>query len=84
MNIFVLNASRKNKNKEYKKLDRRQQELVDKKILTIVEKPLLGKPLHAPLQNYKSERIEKHRIVYSLEGKTIKFAWMDARGHIYD
>lgn len=70
--------------KEYKKLDRRQQELIDKKIQKIIELPELGKPLRAPLQNFKSERIEKLRIIYALEGKTIKFAWIDDRGHVYD
>ncbi|MCR4335308.1 MAG: hypothetical protein NUV57_02105 [archaeon] len=69
--------------KEYKKLDGHQQELVDKKLLKIIENPLLGKPLHAPLQNYKSERIEKLRIIYLIIGKTIKFAWIDDRGHVY-
>lgn len=69
--------------KEYKKLDRRQQELIDKKIQKIIELPGLGKPLRAPLQNFKSERIEKLRIIYTLEGKTIKFSWIDDRGHVY-
>ena len=70
--------------KEYKKLDSRQQIIVQKKIAKIIEQPELGKPLHAPLQNFKSERIEKLRIIYTLEGKTIKFAWIDDRGHAYD
>ena len=69
--------------KEYQKLDRRQQELVDKKIQKIVKAPLSGKPLHAPLQNYRSERIEKLSIIYALVGKTIKFTWLDDRGHVY-
>lgn len=70
--------------KEFKKLDKRQKALVKKKMLKIIEKPELGKPLHAPLQNFKSERIEKLRIIYALEGNTIKFAWIDGRGHVYD
>ncbi len=69
--------------KQYKKLDPRQQELVKKKILKIAENPDLGKPLHAPLQHYKSERVENLRIIYSVENKTIQFAWIDDRGHVY-
>lgn len=70
--------------KEFKKLDKHQQTLVKKKIEKIVAQPELGKPLHAPLQNFKSERIEKLRIIYTIEGTTIKFAWIDDRGHAYD
>ncbi|MBS3061957.1 MAG: type II toxin-antitoxin system RelE/ParE family toxin [Candidatus Diapherotrites archaeon] len=70
--------------KEYKKLDGRQQQLVKKKIDKIVENPEVGKPLHAPLQNFKSERIENLRIVYTIEGTLIKFAWIEDRGHAYD
>ncbi len=70
--------------KEYKKLDPHQQEMVDKKIQKIAGQPELGKPLRTPLQNFKSERIEKLRIIYSLEGKLVKFAWIDDRGHAYD
>jgi mRNA-degrading endonuclease RelE of RelBE toxin-antitoxin system len=70
--------------KEYQKLDKRQQEIVKKKMQKILENPELGKPLHVPLQNFKSERIEKLRIIYTLEGKTIKFTWLDDRGHAYD
>ncbi len=57
--------------KGYKKLDHRQQELIDKKIQKIIELPELGKPLRAPLSNFKSERTEKLRIIYTLEGKTV-------------
>ncbi len=70
--------------KQYKKLDPHQQELVKKKILKIVENPALGKPLHAPLQHYLSERIENLRIIYRVNDTTIQFAWLDDRGHVYE
>ena len=69
--------------KQYKKLDSRQQELVKKKILKIAENPELGKPLHAPLQHFKSERVENLRIIYKMNEKMIEFAWIDDRGHVY-
>lgn len=70
--------------KEYGKLDAWQQKLVAKKMAKIISQPELGKPLHAPLQNFWSERIEKLRIIYTIEGTTIKFAWIDNRGHVYE
>ncbi|MDO8537743.1 MAG: hypothetical protein Q7S21_02560 [archaeon] len=70
--------------KEFKKLDQHKQTLVKKKMEKIIMQPELGKPLHAPLQNFKSERIEKLRIIYTIEGNAIKFAWIDDRGHAYD
>ena len=69
---------------EMKKLDRRQRQLVYKRIGKILEMPELGKPLHAPLNNYKSERMEKHRIVYKVVGSTVVFAWLEHRKHVYE
>jgi len=69
--------------KDYSKLDSFHQELVKKKMHKIAENPDFGKPLHKPLQNFKSERAEHLRIVYTMEGETIKFCWIDDRGHAY-
>lgn len=69
---------------QFRKLDKRQQLLIKKKILKIAEQPELGKPLHAPLQNFKSERVEKMRIIYRVSGNRIELAWIDHRGHAYD
>lgn len=70
--------------KAFRKLDDRTKSLVKKKIAKIAENPELGKPLHKPLQNFKSERVEKLRLVYSFDGKFIEFAMLDGRGHVYD
>lgn len=70
--------------KAFGKLDNRMKFLVKKKIAKIAENPELGKPLHKPLQNFKSERVEKMRIVYAFDGKSIEFALLDDRGHVYD
>lgn len=70
--------------KEYNRLDWQQKKLVAKKMTKIIQQPQLGKPLRAPLQNFKSERIENLRIIYTIEGSTIKFSWIDDRGHVYD
>lgn len=66
------------------KLDGRMQELVLKKMDKILENPLLGKPLHSPLHTYRSERIEKYRIIYKINSEVIEFAWLDHRKHVYD
>ena len=70
--------------KQYKKLDSWHQELVKKKIQKITENPELGKPLHKPLQNYKSERVEKLRVIYTVRENTIEFCWIQHRKHAYD
>ena len=57
---------------------------IGKRIGKILEMPELGKPLHAPLNNYKSERMEKHRIVYKVVGSTVVFAWLEHRKHVYE
>lgn len=69
--------------KEYQKLDPHMRDLVKKKILKIAENPDFGKPLHSPLQNYRSERVEKMRIIYIVESTTIHFAWIDNRDRVY-
>ena len=69
--------------KDVKKLDTHQRELVYKRIDKILLNPDLGKPLHAPLHDYKSERLEKVRIIYKIVGNTIEFAWLDNRSHVY-
>jgi len=43
--------------KEFEKLDSFHQQLVLKKMQKVVEMPQLGKPLHRPMQNLRSERI---------------------------
>lgn len=69
--------------KDYRKLDPRQKEIVKKKMRKIVENPDFGKPLHSPLQNFRSERIENLRIVYTKKGESVEFGWIDDRGHVY-
>ncbi len=70
--------------KQFKKLDERTRELVKKKLQKIIDSPQLGKPLHKPLQNFKSERLEKLRVIYTFNEGVIEFAWIDDRGHAYD
>ncbi len=70
--------------RQIKKLDKHQRELIYKRIQKILENPQLGKPLHAPLHDYKSERLEKYRIIYKIVNNTIEFAWLEHRSHVYD
>ncbi len=69
--------------KTLKKLDNRMLLLVKKKIAKIAANPELGKPLHKPLHNFMSERVEKMRILYTFDGKSIVFVLLDDRGHVY-
>ncbi|MBI5177008.1 hypothetical protein HY995_02890 [Candidatus Micrarchaeota archaeon] len=68
---------------DVKNLDKHQRELVYKRIGKILEAPQLGKPLHSPLHDYQSERLEKLRIIYKIVGQTVEFAWLDDRGHVH-
>ena len=69
--------------KQFDKLDKKQQQIVLKKMQKVVEHPELGKPLRAPLQNRKSERVEKLRIIYKYEQNHVTFLYFDDRGHVY-
>ncbi len=68
---------------DVKKLDKHQRKLVYKRIEKILSNPQLGKPLHAPLHAYKSERLEKSRIIYKILGNAVEFAWIDHRDRVY-
>ncbi len=68
---------------DLKKLDRRQKTLVFNRIEKILSNPELGKPLHAPLNGFKSERLECYRIIYKQTGTTIEFAWLQHRDEAY-
>lgn len=66
-----------------KKLDRHQRELIFYRIAKIQQQPELGKPLHAPLSGYRSERLEHWRIIYKITGNSVFFAWLEPRKHAY-
>ncbi|MFH1750564.1 MAG: type II toxin-antitoxin system RelE/ParE family toxin [Candidatus Micrarchaeota archaeon] len=81
MRPFALTSEFEN---SLKKLDKNQQRLILKRMDKILEMPDLGKPLHAPMQNYRSERVEKFRIIYAVRGESIYFAFLANRKHVYD
>lgn len=66
------------------KLDKHKKGILLKRIEKILENPQLGKPLHAPLQNYRSERIEHFRIVYTITRGTVLFVIFEHRKKAYD
>ena len=70
--------------KQFDKLDKWQQKMILKKMDKVVEMPALGKPMHKPMQNRFSERIEKLRIIYKYEQDHVTFLYFDDRGHVYD
>lgn len=80
MHPFVLTKEFEN---SLKKLDKNQQRLILRRMDKILQMPELGKPLHAPMQNYRSERIEVFRIIYSQKGDTIYFAFLEHRKTAY-
>ncbi len=69
--------------KQLNKYDKRLKRIVIKKMEKIIEKPLLGKPLHKPLQNYRSERVEKLRIIYTIKEGKVCFVYLQHRKKVY-
>jgi len=69
--------------KQFDKLDKRQQKLILKKMDKVIEQPNLGKPMHKPMQNRRSERVENLRIIYKYEQDHVTFLYFDDRGHVY-
>ncbi len=66
------------------KIDRFHLGLVFKRIEKILEFPELGKPLHAPMHGFRSERIEKLRIIYMFDNDSVTFTFLNHRKHIYE
>ena len=64
------------------KLDKPVREAAAKRILRILELPLLGKQLHGEA-NLFSERFMQYRIVYKVEGETIIFVKLGKRDNVY-
>lgn len=69
--------------KQFEKLDKRQQLIVSKKMQKVVNQPELGKPLSAPMQNRRSERVENLRIIYEYKHDHVTFLYFDDRGNVY-
>lgn len=69
--------------KQFGKLDKRMQGIVSKKMARVVSQPEPGKPMHRPLQNARSERIEKIRIIYRHENSHVTFLYFDHRDRVY-
>lgn len=69
--------------KALQKLDNALRKLVLKRIQKILEKPELGKPLHAPMQGYFSERVLSYRIIYRFSIQTVTFTFLDHRDDVY-
>ncbi|MBS3071052.1 type II toxin-antitoxin system RelE/ParE family toxin [Candidatus Pacearchaeota archaeon] len=72
--------------KFFRKLDKKEQERIGKKILELENNPELGKPLTANLSGLRSLRIGKYRIIYKIDKKIVTIFILDMghRKDIYD
>jgi mRNA-degrading endonuclease RelE of RelBE toxin-antitoxin system len=68
---------------QLKKLDSSIKSKIIKRMQKVIEKLELGKPLHAPLVNHFSERIEKYRIIYTFNQEQVTFVYLDHREKVY-
>ena len=57
--------------KNFSKLDKRNQILVLKKLLTLQDNPSIGKPLKFDLKGFRSLRAGKYRIIYEINDKIL-------------
>ena len=69
--------------KNFSKLDRRNQALVLKKIVILQNNPLIGKPLKFGLKGFRSLRVGKYRIIYKANDK-ILLSTLKHRKNVYD
>lgn len=69
--------------KALQKLDSSIRKLVLKRIEKTLRNPELGKPLHAPLAGYFSERVLSYRIIYRFSAQTVTFTFLDHRDRVY-
>lgn len=70
--------------KQLSKMDPEIQRRILKRMQKIIDKPELGKPLHAPLQNHFSERILRYRVIYTFTAQHVIFRYLDNRDHVYE
>lgn len=68
---------------DYRKLDLAWKVRVDKAIDKIIVRPELGKPLHVPFVGFRSERIGSSRIIYTMKGNRVIFAYLKHRKKAY-
>jgi len=72
---------------QYRKLARKNKHLlkrVDKKLDDILDNPFIGKPLRYNLKGKLSVRVPPFRIIYRIEGDTIKIIRFRHRGDVYN
>ncbi len=70
--------------KQLSKLDPQTRDVILKRMQKIIENPELGKPLHAPQQNHFSERVEKHRIIYTFTLEEVIFVFIEHRDKVFN
>ncbi len=70
--------------KQLKKLDSSAKSKIIKRMQKIIGNPELGKPLHAPLTNHFSERLEKYRLIYTFDSEQVTFVYLEHRKKAYE
>ena len=71
---------------QYVKLSKKDKQIVtriDKKLDDILENPFIGKPLRYDLKGKLSVSVPPFRIIYEIEGDTIKIIKFGHRGEVY-
>lgn len=66
--------------KFFRKLDRKDQEKIGKKIINLAKNPKLGKVLTADLSGLWSLRVDKYRLIYEIKNNELLILVLDI-GH---
>lgn len=69
--------------KTFKKLDYGTREIVLKQLRKLEENPRAGKPLRHSFKGFWRLRIGKLRLIYEIEGNTVKVHLLERREHVY-
>ena len=68
---------------QLKKLEKPIQKQIIARLEKLSENPELAKPLSNVFKNYRSERIGKYRIVFSIKQDTLIIAKIEHRKNVY-
>jgi addiction module RelE/StbE family toxin len=70
--------------KQFSKLPRDIQKVIDKEIQKLRNDSSTGEPLKGDLEELRSIHIDDYRLVYSVKENTVYLAVVGHRSHVYD
>jgi addiction module RelE/StbE family toxin len=71
--------------KQLKKIVKKDQVKVERKLLQLVDNPYLGKPLHGKFKHFRGLKVWPLRVIYrvDIKRKVVEILDVDYRGGVY-